>query len=248
MLGLFHLTWYQAIGLVILLAAIAYIASGLFGLYQNYREALSLGVSIIVSPVPPLNLFWALSLPVLLPLFKKYLPFGLDHPFHYVPIDWPFHDRFRSHEKYGDAFVVVNPSWNSLYVSDAAAIDEIMSRRKDFTKPHIYYGGMEVFGPNVDTTEGADWQRHRKITTPPFNERNSGLVWKESLRQAGEMHDGWIAEQRAVTSTSADTLTLALRMSILSISISFKLHPDDCDALHCRLLVSKERLLIARRA
>jgi hypothetical protein len=23
-------------------------------------------------------------------------------------------------------------------------------------------------------TEGADWQRHRKITAPPFNEKNSG--------------------------------------------------------------------------
>ena len=61
--------------------------------------------------------------------------------------------------------------------------------------------------------EGTTWQRHRKITTPPFNERNSGLVWKESLRQAIDMQIAWIGQsKKGVTSTSADTMTLALHV------------------------------------
>ena len=187
MLALRQMAWYQAVGVVIFLTITLYVASGVLGLYRNYQRARSFDLPIIVTPAQPLNLFWALSLPVLLPLCKKYLPFGLDRSFHYVSIDWPYHDRFRSHKKYGDAFVVVNPRWISLIVADATAIDEIMSRRKDFTKPDMYYKSMEVFGPNVDSVEGAVWQRHRKITTPPFNERNSSLVWKESVRQAEEM-------------------------------------------------------------
>ena len=209
----FHVPWYQAIGGIILLAIITYVGSGIFGLYRGYQQARRFGLPIIISPVQPLNLIWALSSPIVLPLCQKYLPFGLDHYFNYVSIDWPYKDRYRSHERYGDAFVVVNPRWISLWVSDATAIDEVMSRRKEFTKPTMFYGSMEVFGPNVDTVEGTTWQRHRKITTPPFNERNSSLVWKESLRQAGEMQDAWLIDkEKAVTGTAADTLTLALHV------------------------------------
>lgn len=213
MLELFHVPWYQAVGFSILLAIVTYLGSGILGLYHGYQTARSFNLPIIISPVHPLNPFWALSSRVLLPLFQKYLPFGLDHYFNYVSIDWPYKDRYTSHERYGDAFVIVNPKWTSLCVSDATAIDEIMTRRKDFTKPAMFYGPMELFGPNVDTVEGATWQRHRKITTPPFNERNSGLVWKESLRQAGEMQDAWFdGKEKAVTSTAADTLTMALHV------------------------------------
>ena len=103
------MTWYQAIGLAILLAITTYVASGIFGLYHNYQRARYLGVPIIVTPAHPLNPFWAFSLPVLLPLCQKYLPFGFDQPFKYAKIDWPFHNRYRSHEKYEDAFALVNP-------------------------------------------------------------------------------------------------------------------------------------------
>lgn len=208
-----NVSWYQVVGFSILLAIITYLGWGILGMYHGYQRARSLGVPIIFCPVQPLNILWALTSFLLLPLGQKYLPFGLGHYLNYGTIDWPYRDRYRSHEKYGDAFVIVNPQWISLCVSDAAAIDEIMSRRKEFTKPAMWYGSMEIFGPNVDTVEGSTWQRHRKITTPPFNERNSKLVWKESLRQAGEMQDAWFEDnKKPITSTAADTLTLALHV------------------------------------
>ncbi|KAK4690121.1 hypothetical protein P7C71_g6603, partial [Lecanoromycetidae sp. Uapishka_2] len=70
-----------------------------------------------------------------------------------------------------------------------------------------------MFGKNVDTVEGEEWQRHRKITTPPFNERNSGLVWKESLRQAEDMIKEWSAHrEQGVNTTNEDMRTLALHV------------------------------------
>ncbi|MCJ1244328.1 hypothetical protein MMC30_001526 [Trapelia coarctata] len=69
---------------------------------------------------------------------------------------------------------------------------------------------LEIFGRNV---EGEDWQRHRKITTPPFNERNNGLVWTESLRQAGDMLTSWIGRKdKAISSTAKDAKTLSLHV------------------------------------
>lgn len=66
---------------------------------------------------------------------------------------------------------------------------------------------------DVRQVDGADWQRHRRITAPPFNERNSGLVWTESLRQAKQMLDCWVQEGGAgVTSVTTDTSTLALHV------------------------------------
>lgn len=42
---------------------------------------------------------------------------------------------------------------------------------------------MAYFGENLVTVEGQDWQRHRKLTAPSFNESSSIYVWEESTRQ-----------------------------------------------------------------
>ena len=76
------------------------------------------------------------------------------------------------------------------------------------------YKPLEIFGPNVDTLNGDSWARHRRITTPPFNERNSSLVWKESLLQANGMLKSWMekASLGGVANTPNDTMTLALHV------------------------------------
>lgn len=61
--------------------------------------------------------------------------------------------------------------------------------------------------------EGEDWQRHRKITTPPFNENNNDLVWVESLRQTKDMLQYWTRhDQNGVCSTVQDTKILTLHV------------------------------------
>lgn len=46
---------------------------------------------------------------------------------------------------------------------------------------------MAYFGENLTTVEGHDWQRHRKLTAPSFNESSSIYVWEESIRQGRAM-------------------------------------------------------------
>ncbi|KAL9098342.1 MAG: hypothetical protein Q9163_005984 [Psora crenata] len=204
--------WFVALSIGSLAICLLWTAATAYKVTSNYLKARQLGFPIVVGFIDPLNPLWILSYPTLLPLLRR-LPFGLGDSFTYISLDWNYKDTYRSHEKYGDAFILVNPRRFQIIVADATAIDDILTRRKDFTKPEILYKALDCFGPNVDSAEGATWQRHRKITSPPFNERNSALVWKESLRQATDMHKFWVVQnEEGATSTAADTLTLALHV------------------------------------
>lgn len=101
-----------------------------------------------------------------------------------------------------------------MIVANAEAVEEITTRRKDFQKSEAMYKPLEVFGPNLDTVEGEMWQRHRRITTPPFNERNSALVWREQIAQARDMLQLWMSGSSAggIATTDSDTMTLALHV------------------------------------
>src|SRR5204863_4216647 len=83
------------------------------------------------------------------------------------------------------------------------------------------------YGPNVESVsnivwdagkddmliyiqvEGATWQRHRKITAPPFNERNSEIVWASSLAAAhSELAAFLQIPQLRTTSASVKSISL----------------------------------------
>ena len=72
---------------------------------------------------------------------------------------------------------------------------------------------MDVFGPTVNTCEGNDWQRHRRITAPAFNERTSTLAWNESLSQAKDMLESWFdLGPKGTADTAEDTALLTLHV------------------------------------
>jgi cytochrome P450 len=75
----------------------------------------------------------------------------------------------------------VGPGGANLQIANAEIIAEVGHRWKDFSKQVENYQTMTVFGSNILSTEGSTWQRHRKITAPPFNERNSGYVFSPDL-------------------------------------------------------------------
>jgi cytochrome P450 len=65
----------------------------------------------------------------------------------------------------------------------------------------------------IKKAEGEDWQRHRRITAPTFNEKTSSLVWKEARRQAMDMLLAWIEMGSAGTkNTVEDTTKLAMHV------------------------------------
>lgn len=117
-----------------------------------------------------------------------------------------------------DTFILVSPGKNTLHVADPEAISQITTRRNDFPKPIELYGSVDIFGKNVVSTEGQIWRHHRKITSPPFTERNNHLVWLESLHQAQAMMSGWIGKADSVSKPVKDVSEAAMRLSLNVIS------------------------------
>ena len=115
-----------------------------------------------------------------------------------------------------DTFLTVSPGGSILYTADASVINQITSRRNDFPKPIYLYGSLDLYGKNVVSTEGQIWRQHRKITSPPFTEKNNHMVWAESIHQAQTMLTSWVGtsgqETRTITGVADDAMRLSLHV------------------------------------
>lgn len=125
----------------------------------------------------------------------------------------------RRHEPFkaigSDIFIVCSPGRNSVYVADPEATVQITTRRNDFPKPIELYGSIDVFGKNVISTEGSIWRHHRKVTSPPFTEKNNHLVWKESLHQAQGLIASFLDKD-----TEKDIAAATMQLSLHVISLA----------------------------
>ncbi|KAE9378960.1 cytochrome P450 [Stipitochalara longipes BDJ] len=199
---------------IVLSIAIALILWPVLNLLKNYSKARSVGLPIIINPIDVLNPIWILIHRPILPFFKS-LPFGLGDWIVYSGFVSVFANRYHLHAKHGPAYLLVTPKEISFFVDDPELAEEMLGKRKDLIKPDETNEALNLFGTNVVTLNGDDWARHRRITTPPFNERNSNNVWKESLAQATGMLQTWTSQgEDGVTKTAGDTMTLALHVLI----------------------------------
>jgi len=217
--------------LYIPISILALVAWRCLNIYRNYKSAQEIGLPILCSPVYSLDPLWLVTKDLLTPLLKR-LPWGLGDFTNRAYIGWTFSDLYATHARLkSDAFTIVTPGELEVYVADPVAADDILSRqRNDFVKSPAKYDLLNIFGQNVNTVNGETWQRHRRITVPPFNERNSGLVWKEALRQSNEVLQSW-EEVGTVKTTTSDAMTLALHVLMAAgfgVSYSFR------EALHSK--------------
>jgi cytochrome P450 len=131
--------------------------------------------------------------------------------------EFGWNEKYDAFQRLGsDIFLLVAPGANSLHVADPEVTIQIVTRRNDFPKPTKLYKSVDVFGKNVVSTEGSIWRHHRKITAPPFTEKNNHLVWTESLYQAQSMITSWIGSEgndtRTISTLAADAMRLSLHV------------------------------------
>ncbi|RMZ73656.1 cytochrome P450 3A7 [Pyrenophora seminiperda CCB06] len=189
------------------LLAISFTIYTLCNLLRNYNSARSSGLRIVVSPLAPFSLQWQLATYCFRPLLQRWRWFRA--------IDWTccWHDNDNLHRELGLCFIVVSPGHNVLCTSDSQAIDHVLKKWRDFVKPDNVNEILGTFGQNVDTSNGDDWVRHRKLTAPCFNERASAKVWSEALRQSDTMLEKWkLSQDKDTNSMIQDTSTLALNV------------------------------------
>ncbi|CAG7555763.1 unnamed protein product [Fusarium equiseti] len=198
----------HAIGILVL----GYLVLSTVQLLLNYRKAKAIGLPVLITPIDPSNVPYLICSSWLEPLLRRILPFRLGNFVEYNSRDWNYEQIHGLQERIGDTFIIVSPKQIRVFTGNAKASDDLCRRRKDFVKAVALYKPLEIFGRNVVTTEGDDWVRHRRITTPPFNERNSALVWDESKRQATDMLNMWASNPKGVVNPQSDTMVLALHV------------------------------------
>lgn len=104
-------------------------------LYRNYIIAREIGVPIRIIPIDHLNKLWLLA-DKQVTTFIRQLPGSLGNNsftrFNYR--GWHERDGLRAHEEMGEAFVLVSPSRNWLYLANPDALIDMYRRGKDFPR------------------------------------------------------------------------------------------------------------------
>ena len=183
---------------------------------RNLAAAKSSGIPYLIVPFYQLNRLYQLSQIFLVPLVRK-LPSSWTDPWFELTLKWAWRLRYQPFKRFGtDTFLTVSPERNVLFTADAHVINQITTRRNDFPKPLEVYASLRLYGNNVVTSEGSLWRHHRKITSPPFSEKNNHLVWNETLKQCHAMVNGWFdgsagkRESKTIYTLAEDTMRLSL--------------------------------------
>ncbi|KAI1428246.1 putative cytochrome P450 [Xylaria sp. FL1777] len=192
-------------GCLILPLAIA-LQSG-YSLFSNYLLARKLGIRFRVIPISHLNRFWMLVDRKVLHYVRKF--FGETVFTRYNWMGWELPDRYFSHQELGDAFMLVTPGRNWLYIGHPDIVMEVTRRRDEFPRCVELTQVLDVFGPNVGSVEGQQWVTQRKLMASCFNEQYNETVWSESISQAHDMIRYWTSRP-SIRSTANDLRTLSL--------------------------------------
>lgn len=190
-----------------LILVVPFVTRYLFNFARNYQAARRTGIPVLVNPTGIESPIWLLGKPLLVRLFAGWDWIGRVDP------GWTQHARFAPYEKVrSHAFWLVSPNSKMLFIADPAAAEEVLRRcRTEFVKSPRTYIIMDVYGKNVDSANGKVWERHRRVTVPPFNERVSETVWEETGRQIEGARQKW-DRSGVVRSTQEDTTRVAFNV------------------------------------
>jgi cytochrome P450 len=211
---------------------VVWIIATLQAFYKNYSLARKTGLPLLLLPLSHYNPIWMiLSVPLIRPLAEKILPEWIYEIVDVATYGWEFRRGWSIFEKYGPAFILVSASANELSVTDPELATEILKRIKDFPQTYMASVIMNIFGPNLLTSEGETWARQRKLIAPNVNEKISKLVFGESVQQAQQMLSSYMDDLRGVTD---DTMKGMKRVAInvlavagFGVSVPWKEQPSE---------------------
>ncbi|KAH9870199.1 hypothetical protein J1614_007122, partial [Plenodomus biglobosus] len=168
-----------------------YFLSSAIALIRNLSKARSIGIPVVWSPISPFNPFWILFNKRLSPILQR-LPFGLGDWTKHNSLDWTWIDRADRnsalHQTHGETFVHVTPREIEIHTRDPSVSDQVLKKRgAEFEKISHYAKILDVFGPSLVSSDGLDWNRHRKVTVSSLSDKNNRLVWSEAISQTQQM-------------------------------------------------------------
>lgn len=147
----------------------------------------------------------------------QHLPFGKWYKYSYL--GFVMHDRYSTYERFNTkAFTVVSPGKNEVMLADVDAMIEVLRKYKKWQRPRELYSIFTTFGENVDTSEGEDWQRHRKVISHGFREHKNKLVWESAMKQAIQWMETWDsqAHERSMRTIEDDMSTISANVLVFA--------------------------------
>ena len=121
-------------------------------LLLNYHRASQLNIPIVCVLISPDNPFWIALQTSFSSIFRP-LPFDYFSVTRYCRLGWEFHDRYRTHQRLGDAWILVTPDKNWFHTCHAEAACDIFSRSRDFGRP-VWMSGRIIGYPSSQPSYG----------------------------------------------------------------------------------------------
>ena len=117
----------------------SWLAFKIFCLYRNVRLAKATGLPYTCSPHLEFETIAYITTPILRYIFARHLLKGNGWPkwARFMIKDWPYEDKFRAHEEFGEVFLVAAPNGLICYSADSTMAVDVCTRRKEFTKPRV---------------------------------------------------------------------------------------------------------------
>ncbi|KAH8690389.1 cytochrome P450 monooxygenase-like protein [Phaeosphaeriaceae sp. PMI808] len=192
-------------------------------LNANISKARAIGLPILVRYITPTNPLWMAFGSDIVRLARR-LGIATENFDRFYLFGWDANERYRVHAELGDAYTLVAPGGCWIYVADPKAAWDILKRPRDFGRNVEQLAVLNVYGKNLSTTEGHEWQKHRKVTAATFTERNNELVWQSSLSQGHGMLQYWLRRApQPIRSVADDCKTLTL--NVLAAALFTKPYP-----------------------
>ncbi|KAB8073637.1 hypothetical protein BDV29DRAFT_157400 [Aspergillus leporis] len=95
-----------------------------------------------------------------------------------------------------------------LWTADPTAAHDILLRVREFETPEDIRLALGGFPPNVMTTNGDQWARHRRVVSTVIDKRISKNAFEESMRQTNSPLDELFSSPTGGKPDSTDTLQL----------------------------------------
>ncbi|KAF2684900.1 cytochrome P450 monooxygenase-like protein [Lentithecium fluviatile CBS 122367] len=191
-------------------------------LLRNYIIARSTKLPITIRYISPASALWMIFSPIICHL-ASFLPFTASFVATYRR-GWEARERCRPHLELGDLFIICTPGGNWLKVANSEVANDILKRKDEFGRDLESFEVLNIYGKNLATTEGSEWQRHRKVAAVTFTERNCELVWRESLKEGAQMLEYWSRRAHQPIRTVAQDARV-FTLNVLAAALFDKSYP-----------------------
>jgi cytochrome P450 len=118
-----------------------------------------------------------------------------------------------------------------LLTCDVHLVKQVLGQAHDFHAPVEVLSLYNLYGPTLAASEGEQWRLYRKITTPFFNQKTYGVVWRESLEKSERVSTQWSQRDTRITDVKGEIMSKLNLRVIAKIFYNQELEYDRNDAM-----------------